>query len=153
MANNKDTATFEVFNASAYKVGIVVAQFNKTLCDAMLEEAHKECARYGVLEKNIKIYKVAGSVEIPVILQKLAATKKYDCLIAIGVIIRGETAHFEYVANMVTDGILRVQLDNAIPIGLGVLTVLNVVQAKARLDVGKGAVEAALQSAKTLKSI
>lgn len=151
MSQNNNKAEFEIFDASSYKVGIVVAQFNKSICEAMLEEAQKECDRYNI--KNVDIFRVAGSVEIPVILQGLAKSEKYDCLVAIGVIIRGDTAHFDYVAKMATEGVLQIQLEHTIPVGLGILTLENVSQAEERIIVGKDATEAAIQSAKILQSI
>lgn len=151
MNQNNNKAVFEEFDAKGYRVGLVAAQFNRSICDSMLDEALSLLSKYGVEEKDTTVHKVAGSVEIPTVLQKMAQSDKFDALVAIGVIIRGDTAHFDYVANIVSDGILRVQLDNTIPIGFGVLTLENEDQAENRLHVGKEAAEAALQSAKILK--
>lgn len=145
------TAKFEIFDASTYRIGIVVAQFNRDICEGLLESAQQTLADYAVPVENITIVKVAGAVEIPVVLQKMAMSEKYDVLLVLGTIIRGETPHFDYVAQMTTDGVLRVQLDYTIPVGLGVLTTNNKEQANARMHVGGQAIEAALQTKKVLE--
>jgi len=172
MSNSKNTPKFEVFNAGSYKVGIVVAKFNSQYTEPMLEEAKKVLTLYKVPAKNIKILKVAGSMEIPVALQALAdlpayasqtdspvapdgsaqAENGFDCLVAIGVIIKGETAHFDYVAKVVSEGVLRVSLDYKIPIGFGVIAAYNEKQVKARLYQGKEAMIAALQATREIKT-
>lgn len=144
------TANFKKFNAGGYSVGIVVAEFNKDITEALLESALQTLHKYGVRDSKIKICRVAGSIEIPVILQSLAMQKKFDCLIAIGTIIRGETPHFDYVAKIVSEGVLRIMLDFNIPIGFGVLTLDSKTQANERINSGGGAAEAALQSARLL---
>lgn len=144
---------FKKFNARKYRVGLVVAQFNRDITDALLDGAIKMIRAYKIPDKNIVVKKVAGSIEIPLILQMLAKQKKFDCLVAIGAIIRGETPHFDYVAKIVSEGILEVMLDYDIPVGFGVLTLSSIAQAKARFGSGASAAEAALQSAKLLKRI
>lgn len=142
---------FQPFDASTYRVGIVVAQFNGKITELMLESAQTKLTEYHVPQKNITIHRVAGSIEIPLILQTLAKNGKVDCLIALGTIIRGETVHFDYVAKIVSEGILRVMLDHSIPVGFGILTLENEAQAESRLGFGGHAAEAALQSAYLLK--
>lgn len=141
------TTKFELFNASKYKVGIVVAQFNADVTESMLGRAYGTLAEYKVAQKNITVIKVAGCVEAPVALQALARIKKYDCLVVLGCVIRGDTTHYDYVCKIVSEGMLRVSLDHSIAIGFGVLTVENYKQAVARLEVGASATEAALQTA------
>lgn len=141
---------FPVFNASKYHVGIVVAQFNNDITDQILTEVGKKLREYNVQANNIKIGHVAGSVEIPVILQSMAKTKKYDCLIAIGAIIRGQTDHYDFVAKIVTEGILRVMLDYNLPVGFAVLTTPNKKLALERINIGAEAVMAALHNAKII---
>ncbi len=153
MSQAKARTSFPPFSAVDYRVGIVVAQFNSTLTEKLLAGARRVLARYRVPPKNIRIVRVAGCVEIPLLLQGLARENQYDCLVALGVIIRGETAHFEYVAKMVSEGVLRVMLDHNIPVGFGVLTLNDPGQAKTRLDSGAGAMEAALQSARSLRAL
>jgi len=149
-SNNKKE---EIFDASSYKIGIVLADFNHDITEAMLVESQKVLQEYSVQESNIKIVRVPGSIEIPLMLQSMAQTKKFDGLIALGAIIKGESAHFDYVAKFITDGVLRVQLDNNIPIGFGVLTTLDHAQAVARPYVGADAARATLVVTKNMKDI
>jgi 6,7-dimethyl-8-ribityllumazine synthase len=153
MSQNLPKAEFKVFNAESYKVGIVVAVFNPDIGESILASALEKCRLYSIPESNITVHKVAGSVEIPVVLQALAETKSYDCLVALGTIIRGETPHFDYVAKIVSEGVLRVMLDYHIPIGFGVLTCENKDQALARVLSGGGALETALQTRKQISEI
>lgn len=148
-----ERSQFEKFDASNYKVGIVVALFNSDITMALLNQALEMLKNYKVKADNIYFCKVAGSIEIPLILKTLAETKKYDCLIALGAVIRGETAHFDYVCKIVSEGVLKVMLDYGIPIGFGILTTNTLQQAQARIDAGAAAVEAALQSANIIKEI
>lgn len=148
-----ERAKFKKFNANNYRIGIVLAQFNSDIIEALLEDALKMAEVYKIPNQKIKIFRVAGCVEIPVISQSLAKTKQYNCLLALGAIIRGETPHFDYVAKIVSEGINRIMLDFQIPIGFGVLTTNNLQQAKKRIDVGGAALEAALQNAKLLENI
>lgn len=153
MTQDAQKMSFEVFDAHEYKVGIVMALFNKDIGDALLSSALEMCKQYNIPESNVTVYKVAGSVEVPVVLQALAETKQYNCLVALGTIIKGETPHFDYVAKIVSEGVLKVMLDNKIPIGFGVLTCNDKEQALARVLSGGGALETALQTAKTIHSI
>jgi 6,7-dimethyl-8-ribityllumazine synthase len=153
MQGDVQRGTFETFDASDYKVGIVAAQFNLDVIDGLLGSAQEKLSEYNVSEKNIDLFKVPGAVEIPVIAQKLAETKKYDCLIVIGAVIRGATPHFDFVAGTVTDGVLRVQLDHTLPIGFGVLTLETPDQAPPRYHVGADAVVAAMNSAKIIREL
>ncbi len=153
MSQAKARASFQPFSAADYRVGIVVAQFNSELTGRLLSNARRVLTRYRVPAKNVRVVRAAGCVEIPLLLQALARENKYDCLVALGAIIRGETAHFEYVSKIVSEGVLRVMLDHNIPVGFGVLTLNDPAQAKTRLDSGAGAMEAALQSARSLRAL
>jgi 6,7-dimethyl-8-ribityllumazine synthase len=95
---------------------------------------------------------VAGAVEIPFALQVLAKTGNYDCLVALGCVIRGETPHFDYVCNMAQQGALQVSLNHNVPVGFGVLTLNGEAQARARRHVGAEAVAAALELARLARS-
>lgn len=153
MTQEAKTKKFERFIAADWKVAIVVAGFNLDITEKLLESA-KEClADYEIKAENISVEYVAGCVEIPLVLKKFAETKKYNALVSLGVIIRGDTAHFDFVAKAVTEGVMRVQLDSGIPIGFGILTLENKKQAEERIGSGYGATEAALQSAKILEKI
>ena len=145
---------FNKFDGSKMKVGIVVAQFNKNVSDKLLDSALMMCEAYNINKKNIVIHEVPGSVEIPLILNAMAknkAGKKFDMLVALGAVIEGETKHFDYVCKIASEGILRVMLDNNIPIGFGILTCKNHAQAMERANAGGRAVEAGIQSAQIIK--
>jgi len=145
--------SFKVFDASNYKVGLVVSRFNTDITEKLRDSALAMLAAYSVIPANIKVLEVAGAIELPLVLQKLAKTGTYTCLVALGAVIRGDTTHYDYVCGMAADGVLRVMLDTNTPIGFGVLTCENMDQAIARLDVGGSATEAALQSAKILREL
>ena len=141
------------FNADSYRVGIVAARFNADITEALVRESLRTCRAYRVKKSDITLWRVPGSVEIPVILQALAKTKNYDCLVALGAIIQGATPHFDYVAKLVAEGVLRVMLDFDIPIGFGILTLDTKNQAKTRLRIGSDAAAAALNGARLIKEI
>jgi len=151
--DNTQKGGFDTFDASGYRIGIVVSRFNHDITDKILEKAILKLESYDVFRERIEVFHVAGSIEIPIILQDLAKREKdYDCLIAIGAVIEGETAHFKYVCKMVTEGVLRVSLDNHIPIGFAVLTVSSKQQAERRFNIGADAAEAAVQARRLLKA-
>lgn len=137
----------KAFDASLFRVGIVVSRFNQEITGGLLKEARAELARFRVAEKNVAVVSVPGSVEMPFALDKLARTKRFDCLVALGAIIRGETDHYAYVCKMAQEGVLRVMLDHHTPVGFGVLTVENEEQARKRLAFGAAAAAAALELA------
>jgi 6,7-dimethyl-8-ribityllumazine synthase len=123
------------------RVGIVCSRFNEFVVNALLDGAQRGLTARGVREKNIETHWVPGAFEIPVMARLMAVSQKFDALVALGAVIRGETAHFEYVAGPCAEGIMQVQLETLIPIGFGVLTVENVEQAAARSrpdDTNKG---------------
>ena len=146
-------ASFKPFNASDWKVGIVVAHFNKHITEELLKGAITRAKDYKIDEKNIDVMTVAGSVELPVALQAMAEKSEYAALLGIGCVIRGETPHFDYVCKMACEGILRVSLDYKIPVGLGVLTCENEKQAKERAHLGGEHLDAALQLAKEIRDL
>lgn len=141
---NKPSLTID---AHGIKVGIVVARFNTEITEGLLESAMSKLYECKVEEKDITIVRVAGSVEIPFALQKLALTKKYDCLVALGCVVKGETPHFDYVCKMAQEGILQISLNQHIPIGFGIITTNNQTQAVARKNLGSDATAAALELA------
>jgi 6,7-dimethyl-8-ribityllumazine synthase len=114
------------------KIAIIQARFNSKITDSLVASAVQALSESGVLKKNIEIVKVPGSFEIPLACQRLALKKKYSGLVAVGAVIKGETAHFEYISQAVSDGILRVSLDYNLPIGFGVITTYNLAQAEKR---------------------
>ena len=138
------------------KVGIICSRFNEFVVNALLDGANRNLAKHGVKDKNVEVFWVPGAFEIPLMARLMAVSWKYDVLIALGAVIRGETAHFEYVAGPCAEGIMQVQLETLIPIGFGVLTVENVEQAAARSrpdDTNKGfeAAEVALEMIATMR--
>ena len=146
-------ADFKPFNASSWKLGIVTAQFNANITDKLEQGAIKRAEAYNISSENIDFVRVAGAVEIPLVLQQMAKSVKYNALLAIGCVIRGETPHFDYVCKFATDGILQVQLSQNIPIGFGILTCNNLDEALARTDLGGEHLDAVLQQAKALEQI
>ncbi len=141
------------FDASRYRVGIVVADFNADVTGELLASALKKATEFKLPTKNITVCRVAGSVEIPVILKALAETKEYDALVALGAIIRGETDHYDYVAKVVTEGVLAVMMQTGVPVGFGVLTCNNLEQTQSRFGSGGGALSAALHCAKIIREL
>lgn len=129
------------------RVGIAVARFNQDVTEELAAAAKERLKECQVAEKNVTIVSVAGCMEIPFALQKLASTKRFDCLVALGCIVRGETAHFDYVCKTAQEGVLRVSLDYSIPIGFGIITANSLEQAEVRGYLGSEAVSAALELA------
>ena len=118
----------ETVDAAGLTLGIVGARWHSDLVDHMVERARAAAKACGVDE--VVVSRVAGSVELPVVAQALA--KRYDAVVALGVVIRGETAHFDYVCDAVTAGLTRIALDEQTPVGHGVLTVESLGQARDR---------------------
>ncbi|OGI95022.1 6,7-dimethyl-8-ribityllumazine synthase [Candidatus Nomurabacteria bacterium RIFCSPLOWO2_01_FULL_42_17] len=141
------TKNKKYFDGSKLKAGIVVARWNSEITDELLVNALKTLKESKLSEKNIKIVRVAGAVEMPFALHQLAKSKKYDFLVAIACIIRGDTPHFDYVCKMAQEGVLKIMIEDNIPVGFGVLTMNNLEQAKVRIHVGGEAAEAALELA------
>ena len=120
-------------NGRDLRIGIVQARFTNEVGSAMVETAHKKLLELGLADENITLATVPGALEIPLVLQNMAASEEYDALIAIGAVIRGETYHFELVANESGAGVSRVALDFNIPIANAILTTENDAQAYARI--------------------
>ena len=155
MSQRTQKKSLQPFDAQKYRVGIVVAQFNADITEALLASALAMAKKCKVPTKNITICRVAGSVEIPVMLKALAEAPppgggRYEALVALGAIIRGDTDHYDYVAKIVTEGVLAVMMDNTTPVGFGVLTCNTPEQAKTRLASGGGAMLAALHCARSI---
>jgi 6,7-dimethyl-8-ribityllumazine synthase len=114
-------------------IGIVVARFNADIGDGLLASCTAELTRLGVAAGDVTIVSVPGALEAPLALQQMAVSDNFDALIALGAVIRGETYHFEIVANESARGIMSVQLDTGIPVANGILTTENDDQATARM--------------------
>ena len=140
--------------ASHMRVGIVVSRFNGAIGDTLLESALQALTRAGVSDSSITVASVPGALEAPLALQRMAQTGEYDALVALGAVIRGETYHFEVVANESAAGMASVQLEFGIPIGNGILTTETEEQARARADTkGSEAALAALEMANLMDAI
>jgi 6,7-dimethyl-8-ribityllumazine synthase len=135
-------------------IGIVRARFNDDVTQALLDACTTELARLGVQEKNLHIVDVPGALEVPIALQAMAQDDRFDALVALGCIIRGETYHFELVANESGAGVSRVALDYEIPIANAILTVEDQAQALARqTDKGRDAARVAVEMAQLLDQL
>lgn len=114
------------------KFGIIISRFNNFISNKLLEGALDALGRHNADENNITIVYVPGAYEIPVTAKKMAKTQKYDAIIALGAVIRGNTPHFDYVANEVAKGVAQVNLETGVPVIFGVLTTDNLEQAVER---------------------
>ncbi len=143
-------------DAGDITLAIVASTWHETICDALLEGARRTAEEAGIAAPTV--VRVLGAIEIPVVAQALART--HDAVVALGVVIRGETPHFDYVCDAVTQGLTRVSLDASVPVANGVLTVNTEHQALDRAglpasaeDKGAQAAAAALSTALTLRSL
>jgi 6,7-dimethyl-8-ribityllumazine synthase len=135
-------------------IGIVQARFNESITDALAAACLAELEALGVNPKHIDHVRVPGALEVPVALLALAEKDKYDALIALGCIIRGETYHFELVANESGAGVSRIALDYQLPVANAIITTENVEQAVARqTDKGRDAARVAVEMANLLDEI
>ncbi|KUI46078.1 6,7-dimethyl-8-ribityllumazine synthase [Mycobacterium sp. GA-1199] len=143
-------------DGSGLKLAVVASTWHETICDALLDGALKVAVGAGV--ENLTVVRVLGAIEIPVVAQALAAN--HDAVVALGVVIRGQTPHFDYVCDAVTQGLTRVSLDASTPVANGVLTTNTEQQALDRAglpssseDKGAQAAAAALSTALTLRDL
>jgi 6,7-dimethyl-8-ribityllumazine synthase len=128
------------------RLGIVASVFNEEISQELLERARVAAGKLGI--GDCYVVQVPGALEIPLALQWLAQTGRFDALVAVGCVIRGDTYHFDIVANESARGVMDVALEFGIPIGNGILTTEDEAQARARLDKGAEAVQAAIEMAK-----
>lgn len=135
-------------------IGIVQARFNQGVTNALAKACWDALLEHGVKEDNIEHVVVPGALEVPVALQAMAEKDQYDALIALGCIIRGETYHFELVANESAAGVTRVSLEYQLPIANAILTTENMEQAIARqVDKGRDAALVAIEMANLLENL
>lgn len=135
-------------DGAGVRVGIVQARFNEEIGAGLLESCLTELKRLGVMDEDVLHVTVPGALEVPLALQKLAATHQFDALIALGAVIRGETYHFELVSNESGAGITRVGLDTGIPIANAILTTEDDDQALVRMqEKGADAARVAIEMA------
>jgi 6,7-dimethyl-8-ribityllumazine synthase len=128
-------------------VGVVVSRFNGEISNRLLESALEALQAAGVAEERITVMPVPGAFELPIGAMALAKTRRYSCVVALGCVVRGETAHFEYVAGEAASGLQLAGLETGVPVAFGVLTVETAEQAEARIEKGADAARAALEMA------
>lgn len=143
----------EDLSGEGLRVAIVQARFNLSITDPLRERCLEELERLEVSSEDVTVLTVPGALEIPLALQRLADTEAYDCLIAIGCVIRGETYHFELVCNESARGLGEVALDYGIPVANVILTVDNEAQALARLDKGRDGARVAVEMARLVQGV
>ena len=141
-------------DGTGLRIALVVGRFNQDVGDGLLSACTAELRKLGVANSDIEIVTVPGALEIPLALQKLAGTGRFDALVALGAVIRGETYHFEVVSNESADGVMTVQLDTGVPIANGILTTDNDDQAEARMHVkGTDCARVAVEMANLMQAI
>jgi 6,7-dimethyl-8-ribityllumazine synthase len=128
-------------------VGVVVSRFNGDISNQLLASALEALEAAGVPEERITVMPVPGAFELPIGAMALAKTRRYSCVVALGCVVRGETAHFDYVAGEAASGLQLAGLETGVPVAFGVLTVDTAEQAEARVDKGADAARAALEMA------
>ncbi len=124
--------------AKGLKIGIIVSRFNQFISERLLEGALDALQKLGAEEKDISVYKVPGSFEIPVIAKKLAKVKKVDGIVCLGALIRGDTPHFDFLSAEVTKGLAQISIDEGLPVSFGILTVDTIEQGIERAGTKSG---------------
>jgi len=125
-------------DASGLRFGIVVSRFNNFITEELLAGAVDALTRHGAKEDDITVVRVPGSFEIPFAVKHLAESGKFDGVIALGAVIRGDTPHFEYIASEVSKGLAQINLEGGVPVSFGILTTDNVEQAIERAGTKAG---------------
>ncbi|MGA0023689.1 MAG: 6,7-dimethyl-8-ribityllumazine synthase [Burkholderiales bacterium] len=141
-------------NGAGLRIGIVMGRFNIDVGDGLLSACTATLVKHGVAKKDMRIVTVPGALEIPLALKAMAISGKYDALIALGAVIRGETYHFEIVSNESARGITEVQLETGMPVANGILTTEDDDQAEVRMaQKGADCALAAIEMAHLLKRL
>lgn len=141
-------------DGTGLRVGVVMARFNLDVCEGLLSSSTAELKRLGVADDDILIATVPGALEIPLALQTMAQSGRFDALIALGAVIRGETYHFEVVSNDACRALMEVQLDTGVPVANGILTCEDDDQAIARMQQkGTDCAQAAVEMARLLVAL
>jgi 6,7-dimethyl-8-ribityllumazine synthase len=141
-------------NGAGLKIGIAMSRFNIDVCEGLLGACVTELLKLGVAKEDIFLASVPGALEISLVLQKMAKSGKFDALVALGAVIRGETYHFELVANESGSGVTRVMLDSSMPIANAILTVEDDEQALVRMsEKGADAARVVVEMVNLLKKI
>lgn len=141
-------------NGAGMRIGIVQSRFNSVVCEGLLAACRAQLVQQGVGDADITLASVPGALEIPLALQGMAQSGKFDALIALGAVIRGDTYHFEIVANESARGVGEVQLHSGVPIANAILTTENDEQAEERMNIkGAEAALVAIEMVNLLRSI
>ncbi|ODU62171.1 MAG: 6,7-dimethyl-8-ribityllumazine synthase [Acetobacteraceae bacterium SCN 69-10] len=141
-------------SGTGLRVGVVMSRFNLPVCEGLLSACIAELKRLGVADGDMRIASVPGALEIPLVLQTMAQSGRYDALIALGAVIRGETYHFEVVSNDACRAIMEVQLHTGVPIANGILTCETDEQAEVRMQPkGSDCAQAAVEMANLKKAL
>jgi 6,7-dimethyl-8-ribityllumazine synthase len=136
------------------RIGVVVSRFNSNIGEGLLSSCTETLLKNGVSPERMRIVSVPGALEVPLVLQRMAQSGRYDALVALGAVVRGETYHFEIVSNESSSGIASVQLETGVPIANGILTTENDDQALARMtQKGADCAMAAIEMANLLKKL
>ncbi len=135
-------------DASGLRVGVVAGRFHEDVTGALVDGAVTALTRHGADRDDIEVHWVPGAFELPVVLDRLAASGRYQALVGLGAVVRGQTPHFDYVAGAATHGIAAVAREHGVPVGFGLLTTDTEEQARARAggDAGNKGEEAALSA-------
>ncbi len=135
-------------NAEGFRFAIVASRWNDFLTSRLVEGALDALERLGADEKSVELFKVPGSFEIPLLARKVAATGKWDAVVCVGTIIRGQTPHFEYIASEVTKGIAQAGMETDVPVVYGIVTADTLEQAidRAGVKAGNKGFEAAMSA-------
>lgn len=141
-------------NGTGLRIGIVQSRFNEVVCEGLLAACRARLTKSGVRESDITLATVPGALEIPLVLQAMAQSKRFDALIALGAVIRGDTYHFEVVSNESARGVGEVQLHSGVPVANAILTTDTDEQAEVRMNVkGAEAALVAIEMVNLLKAI
>jgi 6,7-dimethyl-8-ribityllumazine synthase len=136
------------------RIGIVMGRFNLPICEGLLSACVAELKRLGVADADMAIASVPGALEIPLVLQTMAQSRRYDALVALGAVIRGDTYHFEIVSNDSCRAVMEVQLETGVPVANGILTCDSDEQAEVRMQVkGADCAQAAVEMANLQKAL
>jgi 6,7-dimethyl-8-ribityllumazine synthase len=145
-------------DATGLKFGIVASKFNKFVTSRLLAEAVKALTKAGAKEEDLEVFRVPGAFEIPLVAREVARSGRFDAVIGLGAVIRGDTPHFDYIAAEASRGILQASMDTNVPVIFGVLTTDTVAQAIERADPAKhnrgaGAATTAIEMANVMKQL
>ena len=150
---NQITVIEGMLNAEDLQFAILAARFNDFIVDRLISGATDYLRRHGAAEENMTLIRIPGAFEMPVVCKKLAASGKYDGILALGAVIRGGTPHFDFVAGEATKGLAQAALESGVPVGFGLLTTDSIEQAieRAGTKAGNKGVEAAAALLETIR--